>query len=109
MEGIWKSIGFKPKDTLINEEDTVLDDISVKDNNGFTPHFKNGPPLSKITFVGLSIRNLPMVITQEEFEEILAPYGVSNITTVIKKFKNSAAPDNNEIYLSTCREILQKV
>ena len=65
MEKLWKKLGFKPKLTSENieedsEEDIILDDMEVKQNGGFTPHFKKyGPPSSNDPFVRLTIIHLP--------------------------------------------------
>ena len=51
METLWGEIGYKPKITSEEnpeeedlEEDLLLDDITVKNNTGFTPQYKKLGP-----------------------------------------------------------------
>ena len=47
MESLWKKIGFKTSNDGDKEleEDLALHDIDVKQNRGFTTHFKKYAPV----------------------------------------------------------------
>ena len=114
MENLSKKIGFKSKTTATNEideedmDDVVLDDIEVKDNNGFTPHFKKfGPPPTSDPLSGISIRNLPKDVKIDEIEILLENQGIDSNKISVKQFQNSASADIKYIDDKKCKKLIE--
>lgn len=94
MEKIWKTIGFKPRETdrqfEDDEENAILEDINVKTNNGFTPHLKkHGPPPSNDPYIGISVRNLPPDVKKDDVEALLSDHGFQLDLGDIQRFRNT--------------------
>ena len=78
MESLWKEIGYKSKSFVLDVEageEEVTEDIAIKVNEGFTPAFKK-TPWANDKLTGVSIRNLPIDIPENEAAYFLETHGL---------------------------------
>ena len=116
MKDLWNDIGFKPDTFTLDKEieNETMEDVPIKDKANFTPPHKNRSSLSNIQkskFSGISVRNLPKDITEEEVVVFLESKGLptnhEDISVNDTKFSTRVDVDNLES--SVCCSIIENL
>ena len=114
MDSLWVEIGFKPADFTLENEDEESPEVEIRENQGFTPPFKNRPALSdndKKNLTGISVRNLPCDIAEEQCRTFLESHGLPTGHTSLRvnRLKYSSTVDVEQLTAESCLEILNNL
>ena len=116
MEKLWEEIGYKPADFSMEtgEDDTETEEVEIRENEGFTPPYKNQPEMNendKKNLTGVSVRNLPSDLAEDQCQAFLKAHGVPANHTEIKinRLKYSMTVDVEQLDAETCIKILENI
>ena len=116
MEKLWEEIGYKPAEFSreIGEDDTESEDVEIRENEGFTPPYKNRPDMSETdrkNLTGISVRNLPSDLAEDQCQAFLEAHGVpANHSDIkINRLKYSTTVDVEQLDADTCLMILENI
>ena len=115
MEILWKEIGFKPASfTLDNEDNEENDEVEIRDARGFTPSHSNRPKMTEKDrkyLTGLSVRNLPHDISNDQAQTFLESVGLpkDHDKIIIKKMKYSTTVDAEDLTAEICTTIMSNI
>ena len=115
MQALWDEIGFKPAEfTLENENGDADEDVEIREKEGFTPLHKSRPQMSeadKLNLNGVSVRNLPLDIAEEQAQTFLVSVGLPEAHEDMKitRLKFSTTIDAEGLSAEICSTIMANI